>query len=176
MNANNCIIVGRLARAPELNMGFKTSAGEQGYRCFMRIAVTRMSDLAKPRKEQRANFVPVVCWGKLAKNSAEYLDVGTEVTVIGEFMADSRPKLNGAGEHIVVEGKKQYHPESLHLNASSIQFGQRSLKNKNGGTEVGADVSTETPAGEPAAAEAPTPAAAGANGDNPFGEADAATA
>jgi single-stranded DNA-binding protein len=182
MNVNNCTIVGRLAGNPSMK-SFKKGNGEDGYRLFMRIAVTRLGDLGAKREEQRTNFVPVVVWGKLAQTCATYLAKGTEVTCLGEFIAESKPKLDAAGAHIAIDGKNQY-DEYLHLQANSVQFGRKSNKNA-----TPADMQAQLAAIQtridgmasegtaPAAGSASTPAPATpapAEGTNPFeGEASA---
>jgi single-stranded DNA-binding protein len=113
------MIVGRLAGTPILK-SYQKRDGSEGSRVFMRVAVTRIGDLSRPRNERRTNFIPVVCWGELAKRCAQYLAKGTEVTVSGEFIAESR----------VIEGSNpvQYREFNC-LQANSVQFGRRSSKN-----------------------------------------------
>ncbi len=119
MDYNHAMIVGRLAGAPILKM-YKKGDGTEGSRCFMRVAVTRLGDLGRPRNERRTNFIPVVCWGELAKRVAQYLDKGTEVTCAGEFIAESQ-KIEGSNP---VEYR-----EFINLQANIVQFGRRSNKN-----------------------------------------------
>lgn len=116
MNENIQILVGRLARKPELK-GYSKSDGTEGFRCFFRVAVTRLGDLGKPRAEQRVGFFPVVCWGNLAQRCAQYLDVGTEVTVKGEL------------EQRVEKLEDGTYKEYFHIRANTVQFGRKSLKN-----------------------------------------------
>lgn len=116
MNANIITVVGRLAAKPQLK-GYKKADGTDGFRGFMRVAVTRLGDLGKPRDQQRTNFIPVVLWGALAQRSAQHLDTGTEVTVTGEMIAESQ-KLE--------DGKYR---DYIHIQANSVQFGRRSAKN-----------------------------------------------
>jgi single-stranded DNA-binding protein len=185
MNANSISIVGRLAGKPVLK-GFNKANGEGGFRSFMRVAVTRLGDLGAKRDDQRTNFVPVVAWGGLAQRIAQYLDKGTEVYVEGELIAESKPKLDAAGNAIVIDGKTQY-DEYIHVQARSCQFGRKSMKNQSpadiaaqlaslqtriDSMTTGEGAPTETPASTPA-----TPAAesAPAEGANPF-EDGAATA
>lgn len=119
MDYNNSVIVGRLAAKPILK-GYKKQDQTEGFRAFMRVAVTRIGDLGRPRNERRTNFIPVVCWGELAKRVAQYLDKGTEVTVAGEFIAESQP----------IEGTNPVeYREYIHLQANTVQFGRRSQKN-----------------------------------------------
>ena len=117
MDYNQVTIVGRLAGNPQLK-GYKKKDGTDGMRCFMRIAVTRLSDLGAKREDRRTNFIPVVCWGKLAERCGQYLNTGTEVTVGGEFIAESEK----------IEGTDKW-KDYTHLQATTCQFGRRSMKN-----------------------------------------------
>jgi single-stranded DNA-binding protein len=128
MNGNSISIVGRLAGKPVLK-GFNKKDGSGGFRSFMRVAVTRLGDLGAKREDQRTNFVPVVAWGGLAERIAQYLDKGTEVLVSGELIAESKVKTDANGAPIVIDGKTQY-DEYIHVQATSCQFGRKSLKNQ----------------------------------------------
>lgn len=175
MNANVITIVGRLAGKPSLK-GFTKKDNSEGFRSFMRVAVTRLGDLGAKQDERRTNFIPVVAWGGLAQRIAQYLDKGTEVTVVGELIAESKPKLDANGNHIEIDGRKQY-DEYIHIQATSCQFGRKSMKNASA-----SDVSSQLAAlqgrmdalaageGAPATSAESTPEApaAGATGANPF--------
>ncbi len=184
MNGNHITICGRLAGKPVLK-GHSKKDGSDGFRSFMRVAVTRLGDLGAKREDQRTNFVPVVAWGGLAQRIAQYLDKGGEVLVSGELIAESKVKTDAAGAPIVINGKTQY-DEYIHVQATSVQFGRKSLKNQSPAdiaTQLaslqlridamtsGEGQPTETPASTPETS-AGTPVA----GDNPFEEGDAATA
>jgi hypothetical protein len=187
MNGNNVTICGRLASKPVLK-GFNKKDGTEGFRSFMRVAVTRLGDLGAKREDQRTNFVPVVAWGGLAQRIAQYLDKGGEVLVSGELIAESKVKTDAAGAPIVIDGKTQY-DEYIHVQATSCQFGRKSLKNASPADVVsqmaalqtrvdalasGEGQPVETPASTPA-----TPAEGLVTGDsNPFEDTktDAATA
>lgn len=176
MNANIITIVGRLAAKPQLK-GYKKADGAAGFRAFMRVAVTRLGDLGKARADRRTNFIPVVCWGALAQRVGQFLDTGTEVTVVGELIAESQKQDDGT------------YKEYIHIQANSVQFGRRSMKNASP-----ADVSAQMAAlqarveslaaghGAPEAAPAETPAETPADapapteGGNPFETGDAASA
>jgi hypothetical protein len=176
MNGNHSNIVGRLAGNPILK-GFKKADGTDGYRSFMRVAVTRLGDLGAKREDQRTNFIPVVAWGKLAQRIAQYLAKGTEVLVSGELICESKVKMDAAGAPIVIDGKTQY-DEFFHVQATSVQFGRKSLKN-----QTPADIAAQMAAlqasvdamssgdGAPASTPASTPAtpeSAPVEGANPF--------
>lgn len=178
MNGNHITICGRLAGKPSLK-GFNKKDGTGGFRSFMRVAVTRLGDLGAKREDQRTNFVPVVAWGGLAQRIAQYLDKGTEVLVSGELIAESKIKTDAAGAPIVVNGKTQY-DEYIHIQATSCQFGRKSMKNA-----TPADIASQMTAlqarvdalasGEGQPTETPvstpdTPADAPVEGANPFEE------
>ncbi len=166
MDYNHSMIVGRLAGKPLLK-GYNKQDGTEGVRCFMRVAVTRIEDLGPKREERRTNFIPVVCWGELAKRVAQYLDKGTEVTCGGQLIAESQ-KIEGSNPVA--------YREFINLQANTVQFGRRS--NKNATPEqliVQAEAlksridSAAAGAGQPTGTDAgatPTPAA----GVNPFVE------
>jgi hypothetical protein len=182
MNGNHVSIVGRLAAKPSLK-GFTKKDNVEGFRSFMRVAVTRLGDLGAKRDDQRTNYVPVVAWGGLAQRIAQYLDKGTEVLVSGELIAESKVKLDAAGAPIVIDGKTQY-DEFIHVQATSCQFGRKSMKNQSpaditaqlaalqgriDAMTSGEGQPTDAPASTPA-----TPASTPATGANPFeGEASA---
>lgn len=184
MNANITTIVGRLAAKPQLK-GYKKKDGSDGFRGFMRVAVTRLGDLGKPREERRTNFCPVVSWGALAQRCAQHLDTGTEVTVVGELIAESQVITDAQGQPVLdANGKKQYR-EFIHIQANSVQFGRRSMKNASQGdlaSQVAALQARMDAAagghGTPAPAETPasTPASTPAEGENPFDTPAAASA
>ncbi len=113
MQANHSEILGRLAAKPVLT-SYTKSDGSEGHRVWFKVAVDRLSDLGKPREKRRTSFIPVVCWGELAKRCAEFLDTGSEVHAEGELIFESR-----LGED----------KERNHLMASRVQFGRKSLKN-----------------------------------------------
>jgi single stranded DNA-binding protein len=179
MNANFVVIVGRLSMDPILK-SFTRKDETVSHRVFMSVAVTRLGDLGAKREDQRTNFVPVVVWGKQAETCAQYLARGTEVTVVGELIAESRVKLDENQQPIVINGVTQ-RDSFIQVQATSVQFGAKSQKNASA-----ADVATQlaaltarvaelskdeeaageaTPAGE-AAADTPS---TGPDG-NPFGD------
>jgi len=166
MDYNHMMIVGRLAGKPILK-GYKKSDGTDGFRCFMRVAVTRIEDLGRKREERRTNFIPVVCWGELAKRVAQYLDKGTEVTCAGQLIAESQ-KIEGSNPVA--------YREFINLQANTVQFGRRSNKNATPDQLIAESKALQTRidsinaaaagVGQPTGTDAgatPTPAAGGAN-------------
>ena len=51
MNQNIVMLVGRVANKPQLKP-YKKSDGTEGYRCFFRLAVTRLMDRGAKREDQ----------------------------------------------------------------------------------------------------------------------------
>lgn len=84
---NHCILIGRLAQAPELSY---TAQG---------IAVTKFT-LAVDRPyhsqtEKKADFIDVTCWRKLAETCASNLEQGSRAAVHGQLRIDSYTDRNG---------------------------------------------------------------------------------
>lgn len=171
MDINVCTIVGRLAGDPVLK-SYKKGDGTEGFRCFMRVAVTRLMDRGqKDREKRRTNFVPVVAWGEAAKRHAQFLAKGTQVTVTGELIAESQRQQDGS------------YREFIHLQANDVQYGQRPLKSATPEQaqrqldaaqrrieEIAAGSASAAPASTSASAPA-TPEGTpfgGSDGDNPF--------
>lgn len=116
MDFNQAIIVGRLAGDPILK-SYTKKDGTEGHRCFMSIAVVRRSDRGvKDRAERRTNFIPVVAWGEAAKRHATYLAKGTQVTISGEVIAESRKNADGSFTNF------------FSILANDVQYGARSRK------------------------------------------------
>jgi single-stranded DNA-binding protein len=164
MNQNVWMGVGRVANKPQLKP-YKKADGTEGYRCFFRLAITRLMDRGAKRDEQRASFIPIVAWGDQAKRHAQYLDVGTEICVTGELIVDANKKEDGT-----------YGADFFNVQARDIQYGQPSLKNA--GLDVlekrkatletrMAEIQAALTAGTPAAGSE-TPVSTPATGGNPF--------
>jgi len=124
MNQNAFFGVGRVASKPQLKP-YKNAKGEDGYRCFFRLAITRLMDRGVERDKQRTNFIPVVAWGEQAKRHAQYLDVGTEVTVMGELTVDQIREADGSLKRRTDGSVIEY----INISARDVQYGQPSLKN-----------------------------------------------
>jgi len=118
MNANLSMIVGRLSIDPILK-SYPKADGTKGTRCFFRVATTRQSDLGRPRDERRTSYIQVVTWGEAAKRHAEYLEKGTMVTVIGEWIQETERDSEG-----------KITREHNYLQANNIQYGPKSRKNQ----------------------------------------------
>lgn len=178
MNQNQWFGVGRVAGKPQLK-SYTKSDGTEGFRCFFRLAITRLMDRGAKREDQRTSFIPIVAWGEQAKRHAQYLDVGTEICVSGELVVDSHKQDDGS------------YKEFYNINARDIQYGQRSFKNASAeqiqtrisGLQgrmndllAGNASGAATPAATPAADAPTTTAPSTGNPFTPDGEAPAASA
>ena len=118
MNQNVIMLVGRIATKPQLKP-YKKGDGTEGYRAFWRLAVDRLMDRGAKRGEaKRTNFIPCVAWGDQAKRHAQYLDIGTECTVVGELIVENNKKEDGT-----------FGPDFVNVQVRDVQYGQPSLKN-----------------------------------------------
>lgn len=118
---NNVIIIGRLVRDPELK--FIPSNG---------MAVTNFTlavdkDLSKDKKtefaaqgRQTADFIPVVVFGKVAENCANFLSKGKLTAVNGRIQTRS---------YTANSGEKKYITEVL---ANKVEFIDWGEKNQSG--------------------------------------------
>lgn len=164
MNQNVVMLVGRIASKPQLKPYAKGDKSE-GYRCFFRLAVTRLMDRGAKRDEQRTNFIPCVAWGEAAKRHAQYLDVGTEVSIVGELVVDSNKKEDGS-----------FGPDFFNVQVRDVQYGQPSLKNASAETLTRRQATIETRlkelqiSGRETGTAAPEALIEGIRPGNPFGK------
>lgn len=84
---NRAIIVGNLARDPELK---KTSSGLS--RCTFTVACNRRKSADGAAQ---ADFLPVVVWRERADNCFKYLAKGRKVSVVGSIQTRSYDDQNG---------------------------------------------------------------------------------
>lgn len=81
---NKAILIGNLARDPECKA---TSGG---------ITVTKFTvAVARRKKDDGADFIPCVTFGKLAENCAKYLAKGNRAAVYGSIQTRSYEGRNG---------------------------------------------------------------------------------
>lgn len=84
MSLNVCLITGNLTAPPELKE-LKTGATV----ATLRIAVNEHFTNREGKPVERAVFIDVVTWEKLAERCHEYLDKGSRVTVEGSLQQDT---------------------------------------------------------------------------------------
>lgn len=85
---NSVILIGRLARDPELSY----TANTQTARCVFTIAVDR------PRRQgedQGADFIRITVWGRQAETCDRYLSKGRQVAVMGRIQTGSYKNREG---------------------------------------------------------------------------------
>jgi single-strand DNA-binding protein len=104
---NSVIMIGRLARDPELRF----VAGSGKAVANFSIAVDRPFS-----KDKQADFFRVVVWGKTAENVANYLAKGRKVAVKGYLTARSYDAANG---------EKKYVTEIVADNVEFLEWGDR---------------------------------------------------
>ena len=84
---NSVILIGRLARDPELNYTTQQIAC-----CKFPIAVDRPR---KEGKDQGADFIRITVWGKQAENCDRYLSKGRQVAIMGRIQTGSYKNKDG---------------------------------------------------------------------------------
>ena len=99
---NKCILVGNLARDPELTT---TSNGVAV--CRFSIAVSRRYASADGARE--TDFLNIVVWRNLGENCHKFLKKGSKVGVVGNIQSRSYDATDGSKRYvteIVAEAKK----------------------------------------------------------------------
>ena len=76
---NNIQLIGRITKDLELKQGSNTSM------CSFTIAVNRK--FAK-EGQQKADFINVICFGKVAENLVKYQGKGSQIGVVGSLNID----------------------------------------------------------------------------------------
>jgi single-stranded DNA-binding protein len=166
MNQNQVFLIGRAAGVPQLKT-YTKGDGSEGFRCWFKLAVTRLMDRGAKRDEQRTSFINVVTWGEAAKRHAQYIGKGDAVNVMGELVIDSQKNDDGT------------YTEFVNVTARDIQYLGKSLKNDSpeGLAKRAAGIQarlTEITAGlaagsaTPAPSDAPAPGHTATDGSNPF--------
>lgn len=115
---NKVFLTGRLTKAPEVR---STQNGKSV--CTFTLAVD------KRKKEDGADFLPIVVWGTLAEVCGKYLDKGRQVAVAGEIHTRS---------YEAKDGGKRYVTE---ITADSVEF----MGTKEKAAEPSADIFKDVP-------------------------------
>ena len=89
---NRVILIGRLARDPEL----RQTAGGVAV-CGITVAVDRRQ---KKGAEKQADFVPVVVWREQGEACAKYLRKGSQVGVSGQLQVRSYDAQDGSKRYV----------------------------------------------------------------------------
>ncbi len=103
---NNVVLVGRLAKDPEMRY---TSSGTAVTN--FRLAVSRPPRRDAPEgEEEQTDWLDIVTWGKVAENCAQYLDKGSLVGIEGRVQSRSWQTQDGQNRYAV------------EINAQRVQF------------------------------------------------------
>lgn len=115
---NQVVLIGRLARKPELRYTQSNIAVAS-----TTVAVNRPR---KKDKEEEADFINIKVWGKQAENTHKYLDKGSLVAIEGRIQT---------GSYEGNDGQKRYITEVI---ADNVQFleSKKSVQITEKGTEV----------------------------------------
>lgn len=112
ININSVVIGGRLCAPPELRYtAGGTAVGN------MRVAINEKYKTSSGEVRDRATFVDVIVWGKIAESCAEYLDKGSELIVEGGLRTNE-------WEDRATGQKRQ----RLEVNAARVQFGNNTKR------------------------------------------------
>lgn len=101
--ANRVVLIGRLTKDPELR-----EVGDDKSNTRFIVAAKRRYTVKEGA--QNADFIPVVCWNKLAENVCTYCHKGSLVCVEGSLHSHAYDDENG---------QRVY---SLDVNAESVEF------------------------------------------------------
>nr|KEI08139.1 single-stranded DNA binding protein [Clostridium novyi B str. NCTC 9691] len=123
------VLIGRLTKDPELK--FTPGAGKAV--TTFTLAVNRRY---KKDGQQEADFIPIVVWGKIAENTANYVSKGSQVGVSGSIRTRS---------YEAKDGTRRYVTEIV---ADEVQFldSKNKLSNENKDDEI--DLYDATPAND----------------------------
>lgn len=110
---NKAILIGRLTRDPEL----KFTAGTGIAVATFTLAVDR--NYVGQKGQREADFIPIVCWRKLAENVANNLSKGRLAAVSGSIQVR---------KYTAQDGSNRYVTEVI---ADSVQFLDRAKDNNN---------------------------------------------
>lgn len=106
---NKVVLVGNLTSDPTLRF----IPGDGKAVCNFTIAVARNF------KKDETDFIPVICWGKLAENTANFTSKGSQVAVSGSIRTSN---------YVNKDGQKVYKTE---IQADEVQFlGKKGTKEK----------------------------------------------
>lgn len=87
---NKTVLVGRLVKDPEL----KFTPGNGTAVCTFTLAVDRR------KRDDGADFIPIVVWGKIAENTANYTAKGSLVSVSGRIQTRSYDAKDGTKRYV----------------------------------------------------------------------------
>ena len=91
---NKAILIGRLVRDPEINYTQGTGVAVAKFT----LAVDR--NFKNQNGQREADFIPIVCWRKLAENVANNLSKGRLVAVSGRIQTRSYQAQDGSRRYV----------------------------------------------------------------------------
>lgn len=93
LSMNKAILIGRLARDPEVRYTQQGTAIAQ-----FTLAVNRR--VKKDSKQQTADFIPVVAWGKLAELVGKHLSKGKRIGIEGRIQVRNYDAKDGTKRYV----------------------------------------------------------------------------
>ncbi|NLY08867.1 MAG: single-stranded DNA-binding protein [Tissierellia bacterium] len=108
---NNCVLIGRLTRDPELRYlpGSGTAVAKFTLAVDKQLSRDKKMEL-EAKNQLTADFINITVWGKQAENCEKYLSKGKQVAVAGRLQT---------GSYEATDGTKRYTTEVV---ASQVQF------------------------------------------------------
>ena len=118
---NRVVLVGRLTRDPELRFTPGTGRAVASFT----LAVNRRF---KSQGQPDADFIPIVVWGKIAENTANYVSKGRLVGVSGSIQTRSYEAKDGTRRYVteVVADSVEF-LESKNVTQQSYQSSQENF-------------------------------------------------
>ena len=89
---NKVVLIGRLARDPELKFTNNGTAV-----ATFTLAVERRF---KKEGQQNADFIPIVVWGKIAESTANYMNKGSMIAIAGRVETRSYEAKDGSKRYV----------------------------------------------------------------------------
>lgn len=86
---NQIFLIGRISKEPELKYSPKGTAV-----CSVSVAVDRIGE------KKEVDFIPVVIWGKMAENTAQYVDKGNQIAIRGRLQIRSYEAKDGSKKYV----------------------------------------------------------------------------
>lgn len=110
MYLNQANLIGNLTKDPEMK---EVASG--GFVCVFPIATNRFYKDSTGEKKQDTQFIDIVCFGKQAESSGQFLQKGSQVFITGRIQTRSWE----------VEGEKRFRTEVV---AERVSFGNKIKK------------------------------------------------
>lgn len=117
---NKVVLIGRLTKDPEL----KFAPGSGTAVCTFSIAVERKF---KKEGQPKADFIPIVVWGKIAESTANYMTKGKLIGIAGKIETRS---------YNAKDGSKRYVTEVVADEVSFLEWGKKEDNNYFGGGDM----------------------------------------